>query len=258
MTLCYPQLSTGASAQFPLSKTTSTRTVMNRLGDGSTIRLADPDSGSCEWELQYRGLSAVERTSLEEFFKVVEGRLLTFLFLDPCGNLLAWSDEPDRADWSADPLLRVEQSAGITQITNTAQTRQTLKQSIDIPGWNRYCFSGQIKSASGSPDVRLFLENSDGHIETSISAATDWQQGICSGDLEGAAETITCGISIPAGAVVKLRHLQLQAQGSASGYRVSTSKNGIFRKTRFDDDTLAFQADGIDNYSTLIRLISRN
>jgi len=40
--LVYPQLESGALSQFPVLKTRTTRTVVNRAADGSTVRLAEP------------------------------------------------------------------------------------------------------------------------------------------------------------------------------------------------------------------------
>ena len=37
----YPQLITGALSQFPITKRRQTRTVINRLADGSSVRLVD-------------------------------------------------------------------------------------------------------------------------------------------------------------------------------------------------------------------------
>lgn len=256
MTLQFPQLSTGAAVQFPLTKTFNCRTTVNRLLDGSTIRVADPDASSYAWELQYRGLTDAERVSLEEFFLQVEGRLRTFLFLDPCANLLTWSDEPARAAWSADPLLRVEVLDSHIKLTNTSQTTQELRQTVAIPGWNYYCFSAQVMSPQPSP-VQLVLTNADGQLESAVAASAEWESALCSGRIDGAAEEITCVIRVAPGAVIWARRLQLQAQPNASGYRTSTSRNGIFRQTRFDDDALTFRADGLDDFATTVRLISR-
>lgn len=49
--LVFPQLMTGASALYPVTKTSVQRTVVNTLGDGSTvlfpIRMRRHSRGSC-------------------------------------------------------------------------------------------------------------------------------------------------------------------------------------------------------------------
>ena len=55
--LVFPQLATGASALYPVTRTNVTRTVVNALGDGSTVVFGDPDAGTREWELRASGLT---------------------------------------------------------------------------------------------------------------------------------------------------------------------------------------------------------
>ena len=87
--LVFPQLSTGASALYPLTKTSRQRTVVNTLGDGSIDLYADPDARSLGWEIQAKGLTAVEWNAIEALFQATSGMWQTFTFLDPTGNLLA-------------------------------------------------------------------------------------------------------------------------------------------------------------------------
>jgi hypothetical protein len=256
MKLCYPQLSTGALAQFPLKRTLGRRTVLNRLPDGSVIRLADPDASWCKWELSYFGLTDAERTSLESFFQETEGRLQSFLFMDPCGNLLCWSEDPTKEVWDADSLLQINAAEGQVILTNTAQTTQSLRQTLQVPGWFHYCFSAFVKSGSASR-VRLAIENGDGSIETDAEADTQWRRVFCSGSLGGAAEEISCRLQLEPGAVVEVRGLQMGPQPGVSSAKRTTERNGAFHETRFADDALVFGADGSDNHSTTIRLVSR-
>src|ERR1035438_7018753 len=88
----YPQLGSGALSQFPVQKTRRARTVVNQASDGSTIKLADPAGAVTEWQLRYTDLSDAEAAALRAFFDSAEGTLNGFTFLDPAGNLLAWSD----------------------------------------------------------------------------------------------------------------------------------------------------------------------
>ena len=109
--LVYPQLETGALAQFPVHKARRPRTVINRAPDGSTIRIPDPAAETTEWLLTYKDLSDEEATALRSFFDAAEGTLQGFTFLDPTGNLLAFSEQLDDDVWQRDPLLTI--NAGI-------------------------------------------------------------------------------------------------------------------------------------------------
>jgi len=256
MISCYPQLATGALAQLPLSRKYIRRSVINRLADGTSVRFADPDASLCSWELRYRGLTDNERESIEKFFREVEGRLRSFLFLDPCGNLLAWSDDYTKDVWHSDPLLRAERDGEMVRITNTAQTFQKLQQTIAIPGWYHYSFSASIR-ASEQTSVRLSLSTADGSIEATHEVTPAERSVFCSGAIEGEAEEIIAAIEFPAGAVAELRGLQLEPQPAASSLKRTTSQTGVFTSTRFDLDSVRFRADGIDDHSTVVQLVSR-
>ena len=103
--LVYPQLGSGALSQFPVQKTRRTRTVINRAADGSTIGWPIRQAEITEWLLTYADLSDEEAAALRTFFDAAEGTLNGFTFLDPTGNLLAWSEQLDDDVWQQDPLL---------------------------------------------------------------------------------------------------------------------------------------------------------
>src|SRR4051794_32779101 len=109
--LVYPQLESGALTQYPVLKARRPRTVINRMPDGSTIRIADPAAETTEWLLAYEDLSDAEAIALRSFFDAAEGTLQSFTFLDPTGNLLAFSEQLDDNVWQRDPLLST--SSGI-------------------------------------------------------------------------------------------------------------------------------------------------
>src|ERR1035437_3421825 len=109
----YPQLGSGALSQFPVQKQRRARTVVNRAADGSTIKLADPAGEVTEWVLTYTDLSDEEAAALRACFSATEGTLNGFTFLDPVGNLLAWSGQLDHAAWQKDPLLSL--TGGVTR-----------------------------------------------------------------------------------------------------------------------------------------------
>ena len=89
--------------------------MINRAADGSTIKLADPAAEVTEWLLTYADLSDEEAAALRAFFDAAEGTLHGFTFLDPAGNLLAWSEQLDNAAWQTDPLLSLTAGSAIRE-----------------------------------------------------------------------------------------------------------------------------------------------
>jgi hypothetical protein len=257
MSYYFPQLATGTSGQFPLRRTLVRRTVVNRLDDGREIRLADPDAALIRWELEYRGLSDAERVALATLFDNTRGRLKTFVFFDPCGNLLRRSEELTNAVWSHGGTMQVHPNDGFTRLMNPAPGPQSIAQTLDLPGWFHYCGSALFRAAEGSPGVTLRISTPGGSISSETPIGSDWTIAACSGSVDRTSESVTFGIELPSGAAVDVRGPQFEAQPARSGYRKTSSTTGRYPETRFDQDELTFQANGIDDFSTTIRLVSR-
>ena len=103
----FPQLSSGATGQFPIKRQRVTRTVVNLSCQNYSVKLADPGATTTEWHLSFDELTDQELAALEALFQAAEGRLTAFTFVDPTDNLLAWSEQQNQALWQADPLLRL-------------------------------------------------------------------------------------------------------------------------------------------------------
>ena len=63
---CFPQLSSGALAQYPIEKRRLTRTLVNVLPGGDRFKMADPDAAATEWTVDFQTLSDQERSALEK------------------------------------------------------------------------------------------------------------------------------------------------------------------------------------------------
>jgi hypothetical protein len=255
--LYYPQLSTGAVAQYPLRRRAATRTVINLLSDGSAVKLADPDARADRWELRYSGLTDEERATLESFFRTADGPLQTFVFLDPEGNLLRWSEDPSRNVWHRDGMISVLTGADTDEvrINNQGQIDQGIEQIIPAPGWYQYCFSALVCS-QGPARVRMSLANADGQLSSEWVCRSEWQRVWCSGSIAGETDEIRCRLDVEAGASVRIRAMQVQAQPMPGSYRRSSSQYGI-HSARFAQDRIDFRADGVDDHSTTIQIVSR-
>jgi hypothetical protein len=224
---------------------------------GEFIRAAEPDANTIEWTLDYAGLTDAEQAALQTFFITVEGRLRSFTFLDPATNLLKWSEDLTEDAWRRDPMLQMTAlEGGQWRIVNTAQTAQGLEQTVSTPGSYQYAFSFYAR-ASTSSRVRVQLLSRDGQLYAETIARAEWQRAFCSGSIQGSGDDLTCRLEIPAGAVVELRAFQLDAQPMPGEYRRTTTQNGVYPSTRFAEDRIVFTANGPDNHSTKIRLISR-
>ncbi len=105
--LVFPQLVTGASSIYPLKKQHTARTVVNVLGDGQKVIYEDSSAAIVDWELQLKSLTRAEADAIEALFTAVSGQWGLFTFLDPAGNLLAFSEEFGNSVWTNGPLIQL-------------------------------------------------------------------------------------------------------------------------------------------------------
>ena len=253
----FPQLSTGALMQFPSEKTTSQRTVINRAPGDALVKMADPESAYRKWDLRYSGLSDVEVGRLRDLFLECEGRLRSFAMIDPCANLLLWSEELTNDVWQTSMGVTGSVSdpydgEGAFRLTNGAQASAAVSQSVDIPAWYRYTFSVWARSQSAA-SVKLRLASSDGQIAAEAAIGSDWQRLQVSGAIEGDSGSLRCEIFIPGGTAVDVFGPQLEAQSDASSYRETKSEKGVCI-ARFDQDEFACTSHGPDDHAVMVRV----
>ena len=261
--LYYPQLSSGAVSQLPLTQRTSIRTVSNEMPGGDTIRMADPNDDSMRWQLQYSGLTDAEWASIEQLFEAAEGRLTTFTFLDPTDNLLMWSEDWTNPVWTADPPLQlvtgIQDPLGATnalQLTNTGQTTQRIMQNIAGASWFQYCFSVYLRSSVSS--VVQMVASAGGHdLLTAISTGPAWIRAAASGSLAVVQDGLAFGIQLPAGASIQAFGAQVEAQIAAGEYKKTSDLGGVYSNTRFDSDSLTLSTNAPNQHSGTISLYSR-
>ena len=258
-TLYYPQLETGGLSQFPLRKQTAQRTIINRTVGSGTVKMADPEAAWTSWDLAYRGLTDTEITNLENLFVDCEGRLREFVFLDPVGNLLQWTEDISNPAWVAGLHLtgEVEDPQGGSaawRLTNGAQGAQAVTQVVSAPGWYRYAFSISARSSSAS-SVGLRLGSGSQTVAVTRPLSSDWQRISVSGLLTRDGEEVSCAIEVPGGSAVDVYGPQLDPQSDASEYRRNNDASGVCR-ARFDQDEFERVSHGIDNNATRVRVIS--
>jgi len=256
----FPQFPTGSTAQYPMTTTRRSRTVVNQMPDGSRWSLGDAGAAGMMWELQFAGLSDLEWAALRDFFETCEGRLHTFTFLDPADNLLSSSEDLQAAAWSNDPLIqlsaRVADPLGTTRATrvaNTGQVGQRVRQSLSAPGSYHYCFSFYGRSAS--PERVTMHQAADGAVVSEPALLTNvWRRYCCSGTPGSPAETVAFALEVGAGAAVELFGLQVEAQPGAGAYKRTVGAGGVHARARFADDTIQLTSTHVDSHSAIVRI----
>lgn len=254
--LVYPQLSTGALAQFPAQRRRNVRTLVNTAADGTAVKLGDPGAGTIEWQLQYEGLSDTELALLVEFFEAAEGSLNSFTFVDPTANLLAWSNDLNDAVWVSAPFLSstgaIADPAGGSnawQLRNSGAATQSLAQTLNAPGGYVYCLSVYAK-ASAATNLTLLLGSNQLH----TTVGSKWQRYAISGTGDPTSSSVTFGIEVAPGAAVDIFGLQAEPQESPSPYKAS-STGGCFENARLRDDTLTFTTTDVNRHSATVHIL---
>jgi hypothetical protein len=79
----FPLLSTGAVAQYPLSRGTSYDVDIVRFLDGSEQRCLVRDKKLRRWLVSLAQLNESELASVEQFFEEAQGNAQLFTFIDP-------------------------------------------------------------------------------------------------------------------------------------------------------------------------------
>jgi hypothetical protein len=260
--LYYPQLTTGAISQFPVTRDTNMRTVANQLPSGYTIRMADAGSQKVQWRLRYSGLTDAERSSIESLFEAAEGQLNTFTFLDPIYNLLMWSEDWTQAVWAADPLLQV--AGGVPdalggsdamQLTNTAQTTQQIIQNTNGPSSFVYCYSVYVRSAVPTT-IQLVVTATGQTALTPVTTGASWTRVTASANLSVQQDGVGFGVQLPAGSQVDAFGAQVEAQPGAGLYKKTIDLGGVYSNTRFSTDLLTITETAPNQSSCQVALIS--
>ncbi len=260
--LVFPQLATGASAVYPVTRTNVTRTVVNALGDGSTVVFGDPDAGLREWELRATGLSLSEWTAIDTLFQAVMGRFATFTFLDPAGKLLPHSEDFGDPAWSNSPLIQLTPGVAdplgtmrATQVVNAGSAAGAIAQTLAVPGNIRYTLSAWVKT-TGVSNVTLSATTTGGNATRSIALTSQWQRASLNVELGLNTESLVFGVVLDVGAIVDLFGMQVEAQPGVSDYKKTGGSGGLCAQARFAEDELTVTAKGTDVFDAVIRIMA--
>ena len=258
--LVFPQLETKTTALYPVERMYAARTVGHEVEGGQRTIFSDVDATRREWELRALGLTKVEVEAIEALFSAAGGRLRTFTFLDPVGNLLTRSEEFADPVWTAGPALVFTPghadpfgTTRATQVVNSGGAPQTLSQSAAVPGAFQYAFSLWARSA-GLANVSLTASSGAANAAQTLALGTAWRRFSMLISLGAAADSVTFGVQLPAGVGIDIFGAQVEAQPGTSDYKRTGGASGVFSNVRFATDRLAVRAQGTDVFDALLRL----
>ena len=262
--LIFPQLASGAVAQYPFVKNRTERTVINRSEDGYFWGFADPYSAHVRWELYYEELTRVEAQTLATFFETCEGSLQSFTFLDPSANLLVFSEDQAQPAFQRNSLLQL--TPGVADpfggshaftLLNTSGAFLELTQTVQIPGSVTCNFSFYARSAA---PVDLSVKRNDGSTVFSkpIRTTNVWQRFSVSSTFASSTSAFCdFSLSVQPSDALQIFGFQLDAQPSPNTYLPSTSRSGVYPESRFASDELTMVATGPGLFRAKVSVVSR-
>ncbi len=254
--LYYPQLSSGALAQYPIKKTHLFRTIKNVLPDGSLFLTPDIGYSYLLWNLNYSGLSGSDVQALQAHFAACNGPFHGFTFIDPTDNMLLWSSDLTNPAWQSSPLIKVQANtldpfggSNAFTITNNGQANQELFQTIAVPAGYQYCFS--VYLASFQPATATLIRNGSSTTQSvTADVSSTWQRIVSSGQLSDSGSVFTVGLSLLPGQQLLVYGPQLEPQISPSTYRPTTQISGVYPDSHWSVEQLPIAATAPDLFST--------
>lgn len=253
----FPQISSGAIAQFPLQRKRQWRAITNVLESGEMVSLRDSTGGQIEWRLGYRDLTDPEVGSLTALYAASAGGAVPFGFVDPMANLLGWSEDLSQPGWQFGLLTTTgggSDPVGTQRawtLQNATSGEQQLSQTVGLPGSYTACFSAYVRAdAAGTLGI---LRDSR---RVNVPVGPQWKRIQLGGAGTAGNVQSTFSLAIGGGASLRVFGLQVEAQPWPSPYRPTGSATGILEETRFGGDLAVTRtAPGLS--SCQLTLISR-
>lgn len=257
----FPQLSSGAMSQVSVRRMRQYRVAELISPDGYRTARKDPGVERYWWTLRLDHLTPEERTEIESLFLASQGRLKTFVFLDPMGNLFDASESLGGTSWLRGPNITAAGEAPDAFGGSTAWTivnggpPADVTQTLSVPSRYQYSLTAYVKSTGDVP-LSLFMRSGAEERTSTPVFSTNWTRLVLAGSLGEGSESCSFGLSVPAAATIQCCGLQLEPQASPSRYKKSLAKGGVYAGTRFGSDRLTFTATAPGTYSTVLQLTS--
>ena len=254
----YPQIGTGAVAQFPLSRSRMWRAITNDLESSEKIMLPDSAAGQIEWKLSYQDLTNAEAARLSNLFASSQAGFEAFTFIDPLANLLGWSEDLTQPNWQTGLL---QHTSGVNDplgtqrastVSNPNPAAQALQQTLGVSGDYVACFSAYLWSnATGT----VILQRDGTQVTVAVGPA--WKRAFVTGlGVSGAAQS-SFSIVLSAGQTINVWGPQVEAQPYPSAYKQTGAAIGIYEETYFENDELSITSSSLGLSSCEITLMSR-
>jgi hypothetical protein len=254
--LFFPQLASGALAQYPIKKTRLFRSIKNVLADGTMILLPDPGADRVLWQLTYQDLSSTDMEALQNHYQACRGPFHAFTFIDPTDNMFASSSDLTSTAWTRPQSVEVQGGqadplGGMNAfvVTNNAETDESFTQMLQVPASYSYSLSLYVLSA-GLSTLKLFRGGLSEQVVTSISVGPQWTRVVSSGNLGDPGAGFSAGMILAAGQQISIFGVQLEPQPSPSPYRSTTVTGGVYAKAHWTANELSIVATGPNLFST--------
>jgi hypothetical protein len=258
----FPQLTSGATVQFPIRRTFRWRTIATESADGRQVRAADDRSPMIAWRCTYRALSDPEMQQIKNFFASCGGRLLEFTFADPNDNLLKWSEDFSQASWNRPPWGLVEPGGedplggqGAWRLTNNGVTTASFGQTVAIPGYYGCVFTLYVRSETeGWIRLARTADGAEQHAYVRVDAA--WRRAVFRTQLTVSGDASVFACEVAAGKTIEVFGAQVEAQPNPSEYKRTLSRGGLYTRCRFSRDELHTVSQGPNNHDVILDLES--
>lgn len=254
--LFFPQLGSGALAQYPIRKTRYLRTIQNVLADGGVIPFLDSGSGRMIWDLLYQELADADMAALRAHFQNCAGPVHAFTFIDPTDNMLSSSANLTAGAWTRDTGLSVSGGAadpnggnGAFTLTNASQAAEEISQTLIVPSNYNYCLSLYVSSAQPST-ITLVRAGASVQASQEFAIGPAWNRLVFSSRLNDSGTNLSVAVSLAPGQQVNVYGPQLEAQIAPSRYRPTAGAGGVYSNAHFATDNLIVQAEAPHLFST--------
>lgn len=212
-----------------------------------------PQNPQVSYQINFPAITDAEFAVINTFFKTtVQGALLPFSYLDPNGNLVAFSENFGNAAWTKTGLTvgsAVSDPFGGTLATSISSTvANGLLYTTVIPdgGVAGYVFNGSVWARAASGGQQLFIGFLDSGFSVLASktvtlSTTLWTRISCSFQCATSSYLrllIGGNNTWAAGNVISLFGAQCSPTAGAGPYRKTPGAEGLHTKCRFDTDTL--------------------
>jgi hypothetical protein len=258
--LVFPQLTSGALAQYPIRKTRLARTIKNLLTDGNLLLNYDPYGSRLTWELEYVELSNSDLQALEAHFANCVGPFHAFTFIDPTDNMLASSADLTSATWAIPTSVQLTAArpdplggTGAFTLTNNGQAAQGITQTLPVPASYQYCFTVYVRSVQ-SAAITLIASSTSANSTEAFSAGPSWKRLTLSVHLNDPGQSISIGLTLAAGQQADIFGPQLEAQLAPSRYRPTLQQGGVYTNAHWATNSLPVIATAPGHFSTVFSI----